>query len=336
MNILVTGGAGYIGSHTIIELISNGHSVVVIDNLINSSRESLRRVEEITDTTIPFYEADLRDYDTLGGIFNEHPIDAVIHFAGLKAVGESTENPSRYYRFNVGSTLNLLKIMNEYAVKKLVFSSSATVYGSAPIPYVESYPAGRDITSPYGKTKYMIEEILSDIAASDSSLEFTSLRYFNPIGAHESGRIGENPTGIPNNLMPYITQVATKQRESLRIWGNDYDTVDGTGVRDYIHVSDLASGHLTALTHSKPGYNVYNLGSGNGTSVLELLRAFEVSTGQQIPYEIAPRRPGDLPEFYADVHLANSKLNWQTTKTIEDACRDSWRWQSENPNGYEQ
>ncbi len=336
MNILVTGGAGYIGTHTIIELIASGHSVIVIDNLVNSSQESLRRVEEITDTTIPFYEADLRDYDTLGGIFNEHTIDAVIHFAGLKAVGESTENPSRYYRCNVGSTLNLLKIMNEYNVKKLIFSSSATVYGSAPVPYIESHPAGRDITSPYGKTKYMIEEILSDIATSDTSLEFTSLRYFNPIGAHPSGRIGEDPTGTPNNLMPYITQVASKKRESLRVWGNDYDTVDGTGVRDYIHVSDLAAGHVAALTHSSPGYHVYNLGSGKGTSVLELIHAFETATRQTIPYEVAPRRPGDLPEFYADAQLAHSALEWQTTKTIEDACRDSWNWQSHNPSGYNQ
>lgn len=335
MNILVTGGAGYIGTHTIIELITSGHSVVVIDNLVNSNRESLRRVEEITDTTIPFYEADLRDYDMLGGIFSEHSIDAVIHFAGLKAVGESTENPARYYRYNVGSTLNLLKILNEHGVKKLVFSSSATVYGSAPIPYTESYPAGRDITSPYGKTKYMVEEILSDIAASDPTLEFTSLRYFNPIGAHVSGRIGEDPAGTPNNLMPYITQVATKKRESLKVWGNDYDTVDGTGVRDYIHVVDLAAGHVAALTRSKPGYHVYNLGSGKGTSVLELIHAFETSTNQSIPYDSASRRPGDLPEFYADVQRANTELGWHTTKTIEDACRDSWRWQSQNPNGYD-
>lgn len=336
MTILVTGGAGYIGTHTLIELIQHGHDTIVVDNLANSNQEALRRVEEITGTPIPFYKTDVSNAGALREVFERHQIDAVIHFAGLKAVGESTENPLLYYRTNIDSTLALLQTMNEFNVKKLVFSSSATVYGSAPIPYVESDPAGHDITSPYGKTKYMIEEILSDTCTSDSTLEFTSLRYFNPIGAHPSGRIGEDPSGIPNNLMPYITQVATGKRDHLRIWGNNYDTVDGTGVRDYIHVCDLAAGHLAALTHSTPGYHVYNLGSGSGTSVLQLVHAFEEATGQEIPYEIADRRPGDLPEFYADASRANQQLSWRTTKTIEDACRDSWNWQSHNPDGYEQ
>ncbi len=334
MTILVTGGCGYIGTHTIIELYAAGHSVVVIDNLVNSSKSALTRVEKLVGATIPFYEADLRDDDNLMRVLNHHPIDAVIHFAGLKAVGESTENPARYYHYNVVSTLTLLRAMQEKSIKTLIFSSSATVYGSAPVPYIETSPAGVGITSPYGKTKYMVEEILSDIAASNDSFAFTSLRYFNPIGAHESGQIGEDPTGIPNNLMPFITQVASGKREHLKIWGDDYPTPDGTGVRDYIHVVDLAKGHVAALHHSKPGYAIFNIGSGKGTSVLELIHAFEKATGKTIPYEIAPRRPGDLPKFYADVSKATTELHWRTEKSIENACRDSWNWQSHNPNGY--
>lgn len=334
MTTLVTGGCGYIGTHTIIELITAGHSVVVIDNLVNSSREAIRQVEAMTGAVIPFYEADLQDASVVSRIFREHSIDAIIHFAGLKAVGESTENPGLYYRNNITSTLQLLHVMEENDVRKLVFSSSATVYGSAPIPYSEHSPAGQNITSPYGRTKYMVEEIMSDIAASNPVLEFTSLRYFNPIGAHESGQIGEDPSGVPNNLMPYITQVASGKRESLSIWGNDYPTRDGTGVRDYIHVVDVAKGHLAALNHSKPGHAIFNLGSGKGTSVLELVHAFEKATGKKIPYTIAPRRPGDLPEFYADASKAATELHWKTEKTIEDACRDSWNWQQRNPHGY--
>lgn len=334
MNILVTGGAGYIGSHTIVELVNEGHSVIAVDNLANSNQESLARITQITGKEIPFYKIDLRDKPALDSLFKTHAIDGIIHFAGLKAVGESTEKPLLYYQVNIGGTLALLEAMQAHGVKKLVFSSSATVYGSAPVPYSEKSPIGRDVTSPYGRTKFMIEEILSDVAASDASLEFTALRYFNPIGAHPSGLIGENPFGIPNNLMPYVTQVAVGKRDKLSIFGNDYATRDGTCVRDYIHVGDLARGHRAALTHSKPGFHAYNLGSGKGTSVLELVRAFEAASGQKIPYEFAPRRSGDLPEFYADASLALQELAWKTEQSIEDACRDSWNWQSKNPNGY--
>lgn len=334
MNIFVTGGAGYIGSHTVIELVNEGHTVVVADNLSNSSRESISRVEKIVGQHIPFYEVDICDKEALDKIFTEHDFDAVIHFAGLKAVAESVQDPLRYYQNNVGSSLVLLETMTVHNVKKLVFSSSATVYGSAPIPYVESAPAGRDITSPYGKTKYMVEEIMRDIAASNGSIEFTILRYFNPVGAHESGMIGEDPKGVPNNLMPFISQVASGQRDKLSVFGNDYDTPDGTCVRDYIHVTDVASGHVAAIAHSKPGFHAYNLGSGKGTSVLQLIHAFMKSTGVDIPYEFAPRRDGDLPEYYADASLAEKELKWKAIKTIQDACRDSWNWQSKNPNGY--
>lgn len=334
MNILVTGGAGYIGTHTIIELIASGHSVIAVDNLVNSSQESIRRVEKITDTSIRFHNLDVCDSEKLNELFTSNNIDAVIHFAGLKAVGESVEKPLLYYRTNIDSTLSLLEIMKKHEVKKLVFSSSATVYGSAPVPYIETYPAGSDITSPYGKTKHMIEEILRDTLSSDSSLEFTALRYFNPIGSHESGLIGEDPRGIPNNLMPFISQVASGKREKLSVFGNDYNTPDGTCLRDYIHVMDIASGHVAAINHSKPGFHIFNLGSGVGTSVLELVHAFEQATGQEIAYEVAPRRAGDLPEFWADATLASSQLGWKTVRSIEDACRDSWNWQSQNPNGY--
>ena len=335
MKLLVTGGAGYIGSHTVIELIAKGHDVVVIDNLSNSSIEALRRVEEITGRTIPFYEADVRDQNALDNIFAAGDIDAVIHFAGLKAVGESVEKPLLYYQNNLDSTLVLLAAMQAHGVKKLVFSSSATVYGSAPVPYAEGAVVGQGITNPYGKTKYFIEEIIRDVSAADEEFEATILRYFNPIGAHPSGRIGEDPSGIPNNLMPYITQVATGRREKLNVFGGDYNTKDGTGVRDYIHVDDLAEGHVAAIEHSKPGFTAYNLGSGVGVSVLELVRAFEEASGRRIPYEIVDRRAGDLPESYALVDKAQKELGWTVRRSIGDACADSWRWQSQNPKGYE-
>ncbi len=334
MKLLVTGGAGYIGSHTVIELIAKGHDVVVIDNLSNSSIEALRRVEEITGRTIPFYEADVRDRNALDNIFAAGDIDAVIHFAGLKAVGESVEKPLLYYQNNLDSTLVLLAAMQAHGVKKLVFSSSATVYGSAPVPYAEGAVVGQGITNPYGKTKYFIEEIIRDVSAADEEFEATILRYFNPIGAHPSGRIGEDPSGIPNNLMPYITQVATGRREKLNVFGGDYDTKDGTGVRDYIHVDDLAEGHVAAIEHLKPGFTAYNLGSGVGVSVLELVRAFEEASGRRIPYEIVDRRAGDLPESYALVDKAQKELSWTVRRSIGDACADSWRWQSQNPKGY--
>jgi len=334
MNILVTGGAGYIGSHTIIELIAAGHTVHVVDNLSNSSPEVIRRVEELTGSSVPLHVFDLEDKEKLDTLFSDMPIDAVVHFAGLKAVGESTAHPLRYYRTNIDSTLTLLETMEKHRVSTLVFSSSATVYGSAPIPYTENSPAGQGITNPYGQTKYMIEQILRDTAAADPSKRFTILRYFNPVGAHPSGRIGEYPNGIPNNLMPYITQVATGKRDKLFIFGDDYDTVDGTGVRDYIHVVDLAKGHVAALEHSAVGVSEFNLGSGKGTSVLQLVHAFEKASGVPIPYEIVDRRPGDLPEYYANVDKAAKQLEWKTEKTIEDMCADSWRWQSNNPDGY--
>lgn len=334
MNILVTGGAGYIGSHTVVKLIEAGHTPVIIDNLVNSHRESLRRIEKITGTAPVFYELDLRETSALGDILQQHSIEAIIHFAGLKAVGESTEHPLLYYQNNLDSTLSLLEAMQQHDVTKLVFSSSATVYGSAMPPYTEQSTTGQGITNPYGQTKYMIECILTDMAHAHPQLEITTLRYFNPIGAHPSGLIGENPNGIPNNLMPYITQVAVGTRDSLGVFGNDYDTPDGTGVRDYIHVEDLAEGHLAALTHSKTGYRAYNLGTGKGTSVLELIHAFEQASGVNIPYQILPRRAGDLAVSYADVSLAAQDLQWHTTRSIEDACRDSWNWQSNNPHGY--
>lgn len=334
MNILITGGAGYIGSHTIVELIANNHSVHIVDNFSNSSPEVIRRLEEITGTSIPISSFDVQNKEKLNQLFDQNSFNAVIHFAGLKAVGESTENPLMYYRNNVGSSIALLEVMKDHDIKKLVFSSSATVYGSAPIPYIETYPAGRGITNPYGQTKYIIEEIIQDVAKADPTNEFTILRYFNPIGAHPSGKIGEHPDGIPNNLMPFITQVATKKREKLMVFGDDYETIDGTGVRDYIHVVDLAKGHVAALEHSRSGTAIYNLGTGKGTSVFELIHAFEKASGVKIPYEVISRRPGDLPEYYADASKAFKELEWKTNKTIENACADSWRWQSGNPNGY--
>lgn len=334
MNILVTGGAGYIGSHTIVELIAAGHTAHVVDNLSNSSAEAVKRVEEITESSIPLSVFDLQDKTKLDTLFRENTFDAVMHFAGLKAVGESTEKPLHYYRTNIDASLTLLEVMDTHDVRKLIFSSTATVYGSAPYPYIETRPVGQGLTNPYAKTKYMIEEMMCDLASANPRNEFTTLRYFNPIGAHPSGKIGEDPQGIPNNLMPYIAQVAVGRRDRLRIFGDDYPTRDGTGVRDYIHVVDLAKGHVAALEHLQPGFDAINLGSGTGTSVFELLHAFEIASGLTIPYEIVDRRSGDLPEFFADAVKAYDHLGWKTERTIEDACKDTWRWQSRNPNGY--
>lgn len=335
MNILVTGGAGYIGSHTVIELINEGYSVVVADNLSNSSQESIRRVEKITGAPVPFHEIDIRNTESLGALFSEYAFDAVIHFAGLKAVGESVSKPLNYYRNNLDSSLSLLEVMREHDVKKLVFSSSATVYGDPGTPkYVETLPVGQNITSPYGQTKYMIEQIIRDVGVADPTFEATLLRYFNPIGAHESGEIGEDPQGIPNNLMPFIAQVASGRREKLSIFGSDYPTPDGTCKRDYIHVVDLAKGHVAALDHLQQGVATFNLGSGKPTSVLELVNSFIAVTGQDVKYEFVPRRDGDLPEFYADSTKAEKELSWKTEKTINQMCTDTWNWQSKNPNGY--
>lgn len=335
MNILITGGAGYIGSHTIIELINEGHSVVVVDNLSNSSQESLRRVEKITNTTIPFYEIDIRDKDALEKVFSENYFDAVIHFAGLKAVGESVTMPLAYYENNIGSTLSLLDAMVKHNVKKLIFSSSATVYGlPSELPLKETSRVGVGISNPYGQTKFMIEQILRDLSVADSSMEITLLRYFNPIGAHSSGLIGEDPNDIPNNLTPYVSQVAIGKLEKVNIFGNDYDTPDGTGVRDYIHVVDLAKGHVAAIDHSIPGVATYNLGTGKGVSVLELIAAYSQASGKNIPYQIVDRRSGDIATCYADPKKANDELGWFAEKTIQEACEDSWRWQSQNPDGY--
>ena len=334
MNILVTGGAGYIGSHTVVTLLNEGHDVIVADNLTNSSPIAIDRVGEITGKSVTFHEADIQDKEVLSTIFSQHDIDAVIHFAGLKAVGESVAEPLLYYRTNIDSTLTLLEVMEQFSVRKLIFSSSATVYGSAPVPYSETSQVGTGITNPYGQTKYMIEQIIKDTAAANPENEFTVLRYFNPIGAHPSGLIGEHPNGIPNNLMPYITQVATGNRDKLTIFGDDYDTIDGTGVRDYIHVVDLAEGHLSALNHSKTGFSAYNLGTGKGVSVLQLVQSFERASGQTIPYTVAARRPGDLPESYAATEKAGVELGWSTALSIEVCCKDSWNWQSNNPNGY--
>ena len=333
--ILVTGGAGYIGSHTLIELINNNFKVVAIDDLANSSRESLRRVEQITGHEIPFIEADVRDQSALDDIFTTYSIDSVIHFAGLKAVGESVAKPLEYYDNNLVSTLALLEAMRKYSVKQLVFSSSATVYGSpSELPLRETSTVGVGLTNPYGKTKYMIEQIIQDYCAADPAFEATILRYFNPIGAHQSGQIGEDPNGIPNNLLPYVAQVAVGKLQSVGVFGDDYDTPDGTGVRDYIHVVDLARGHVAALQHMKAGANVYNLGTGSGTSVLEIIKAFSKACGRDLPYEIKPRRAGDIAACYADCSKAERELGWRAELSIEQACADSWRWQSQNPNGF--
>ena len=336
MKILVTGGAGYIGSHTVIALIEAGHDVVVIDNLSNSNIEAHRRVEKITGRSIAFIEHDVRDEDALDELFAQRSFDGVIHFAGLKAVGESVDKPLEYYHNNLVSTLVLLQTMQKHNVKKFVFSSSATVYGVPKrVPVTENMPARRAI-NPYGQTKVMIEQILRDVSVSDHEWQITMLRYFNPVGAHESGDIGEDPNDIPNNLMPYITQVAVGKLKKLTVHGDDYDTPDGTGVRDYIHVVDLAAGHVAALDHlPEPGVvKTYNLGTGRGTSVLEMVKAFEEASGQKVPYEVGPRREGDAPTSYADPSLAEHELEWKAEKTMQEACADSWRWQSQNPDGY--
>ncbi len=336
MAILVTGGAGYIGSHTCIELVNAGYDVVVLDNLCNSCQESLKRVGQIVGKEIKFYEADIRDAKALADIFAAEEIDAVIHFAGLKAVGESVEIPLAYYDNNIGGTITLCNAMKDAGVKNIIFSSSATVYGDpAFIPITEECPKGR-CTNPYGWTKSMLEQILTDLHTSDPEWNVVLLRYFNPVGAHKSGLIGEDPKGIPNNLMPYITQVAVGKRECLGVFGNDYDTHDGTGVRDYIHVVDLADGHVKALKkiEEKAGVCVYNLGTGNGYSVLDMVKAFSKACGHEIKYEIKDRRPGDIATCYADPSKAKAELGWEAARGLEEMCEDSWRWQSNNPNGY--
>ena len=335
MKVLVTGGAGYIGSHTLIELLAHDYTPTVIDNLCNSNQESLKRVEEITGKRVPLFKFDVRDTQQLDTLFAENAFDAVIHFAGLKAVGESVKEPLAYYGNNLDSTMNLLSVMQKYGVKRLIFSSSATVYGEPDaLPIEETSQTGLNITNPYGQTKYMLEQILQDVVRADNTMQLCILRYFNPIGAHESGLIGEDPNGIPNNLMPYVAQVAVGERDHVTIHGNDYDTLDGTGVRDYIHVVDIAQGHLAALQHLQPGTAIYNLGTGHGTSVLELIQAFSVACGHDITYEIGPRREGDLPACYASAEKAAIDLEWRARKTIADACKDTWNWQTKNPHGY--
>ncbi len=336
MKVLVTGGAGYIGSHTCVELLQTGYEVVVVDNFYNSKPAVLNRIKELTQKTFTFYEADVRDKETLNKIFEKEHIDAVIHFAGLKAVGESVQVPLKYYDNNLISTLALLEVMNEFEVKNLVFSSSATVYGNpAKMPIKEDFPLST--TNPYGTTKLMLEQILQDVAKADTALNPVILRYFNPVGAHESGRIGEDPNGIPNNLMPYISQVAIGKLEKLNVFGSDYDTKDGTGVRDFIHVVDLAKGHVAALKKfdTPCGLQIYNLGTGQGYSVFEMLHAFERVVGKKIPYEVIARREWDVPVCYADPEKAVIELDWRATKNIDDMCADTWRWQQMNPNGYD-
>ena len=338
MKILVTGGAGFIGSHTCVELLNAGYEIVIVDNLYNSSEKSLDRVKELTGKDFAFYPYDIRDKENMRKVFEEHKIDACIHFAGLKAVGESCREPLMYYDNNIGGTLALCEVMAEYNCKKIVFSSSATVYGMNNIsPLKEDMKTG-GTTNPYGTTKYMIEIILDDFHKADKDWGVTLLRYFNPIGAHKSGRIGENPNGIPNNLMPYITQVAIGKLPYLNVFGDDYNTPDGTGVRDYIHVVDLALGHVKAvekILKDEPKVNVYNLGTGNGYSVLDIVKAFEQASGQKIEYKIAPRRPGDLDVCYSDATKAFNELGWKAERDLLEMCEDSWRWQSNNPNGFD-
>ena len=337
--ILITGGAGYIGSNTLVELAKENHDFVVYDNLSNSSSESLKRVEKIIGKDIIFINGDIRDVHKLKEVFSSYKIDSVIHFAGLKAVGESVEKPLEYYDNNVVGTLRLLEVMQEFDCKKIVFSSSATVYGDpATTPITESFPVGAT-TNPYGTSKYMIERILEDLYTSDSTFKIAILRYFNPVGTHESGTIGEDPNGIPNNLMPFISQVAVGKREYLNVFGSDYDTHDGTGVRDYIHVVDLANAHVKAIdylnaqeTMSKP--LITNLGTGTGYSVLDVVKAFEKASTKEVPYKLVERRSGDIAKCYADPSFAKEVLGWEATRTIEQMCIDSWRWQSNNPNGY--
>lgn len=326
MNILVTGGTGYIGSHTVVALIEQGHDVVILDNLCNSDTSVIDRIEQITSVRPIFIQGDILDTTLLEKTQKEHTIEAVMHFAALKAVGESVEKPLLYYENNVAGSLSLLQAVQNTGVKMFIFSSSACVYGTQPVPYTEQTP--RSPENPYGRTKYIVELMMEDWAASNPAVSGVTLRYFNPIGAHESGLIGENPAGIPNNLMPFIAQTASGQRKELHIWGDDYNTPDGTAKRDYIHVADLADGHVAALEHlQKPGFHAYNLGTGKSVSVLEMVHAFEKATGVSVPYKIADRRPGDLPEYYADARKAEQDLEWRAHRSIEQACADTWHWQ---------
>lgn len=334
--ILVTGGAGFIGSHTCIELLNAGHGVIILDNLRNSSSKSLKVVEEVTGKSVTFYQGDIRYESDLVSIFQTHKIDGVIHFAGLKAVGESSVIPLDYYDNNISGTLNLLKVMKSFGCNNIIFSSSATVYGDPhTVPIQEDFPLS--VTNPYGRTKLMLEEILTDLYHSDNDWNIVLLRYFNPIGAHQSGDLGEDPKGIPNNLLPYVTQVAVGKLEQVGVFGNDYDTVDGTGVRDYIHVVDLAKGHVAALQKLVPnsGLSVYNLGTGKGYSVLEMISAMSNVVGKSIPYQILPRRSGDIATCYADASKAKEDLGWEAQFDIQRMCEDAWRWQSKHPNGFE-
>lgn len=337
MKILVTGGAGYIGSHTAVELLNAGHEVVVVDNLYNSNEKALERVEEITGKPVKFYKVDITDKDALNQVFEEEKdIDAVIHFAGLKAVGESVSKPVEYYNNNIGGTLNLVDVMRNHDVKNIIFSSSATVYGDpAEIPITENCPKGT-CTNPYGWSKWMLEQILTDVHTADPEWNVMLLRYFNPIGAHESGLIGEDPKGIPNNLLPYVAQVAVGRLPFVNVFGDDYNTPDGTGVRDYIHVMDLATGHAAALKkiEEDAGLKIYNLGTGKGSSVLDVIHAFEKACGKPIPYKIAPRRAGDIDACYADPALALEEMGWKATRDLDEMCASSWKWQSMNPEGY--
>ena len=336
MKILVTGGAGYIGSHTCVELLNAGYDIVVLDNLYNSSEKCLDAVKELTGRDFPFYKVDMLDKDAMEQVFKENEIDSVIHFAGLKAVGESTKIPVTYYHNNITGTLHLLQLMEKYGVNNIVFSSSATVYGMPKtVPITEDFPLST--TNPYGSTKLFIEQILKDAQAANNKLSVTLLRYFNPIGANKSGKMGEDPKGIPNNLLPYVAQVAVGKLEKVHVFGSDYPTPDGTGVRDYIHVVDLALGHLKALEKKSnvPGVHIYNLGTGNGYSVLQIIAAFSKACGKEIPYQIDGRRPGDIAECYADPTKAREDLGWTAERGIDEMCEDSWRWQSTHPNGFE-
>jgi UDP-glucose 4-epimerase len=335
MRVLVSGGAGFIGSHTVVQLTAAGHDVLIVDNFANSKPSVVGRMESLTDTHLPVHAFDLRDHDKTEHLFAHERIDAVIHFAGLKAVGESVAKPLEYYENNLGTTFSLLRAMARHGVHRLVFSSSATVYGDNAPPLVEGMPTAA--ANPYGWTKVMIEQVLRDVAAADPRWRVAVLRYFNPVGAHPSGMLGEDPQGVPNNLMPFIAQVAVGRREKLQIFGDDYPTPDGTCLRDYIHVEDLAAGHIAALTRlgtTDEPVSTWNLGTGRGTSVLEVLHAFEHAVGHPLPHEVTGRRPGDLPESYADPAKANRELGWSATRTIEDICVDAWRWQSGNPDGY--
>lgn len=335
--ILVTGGAGYIGTHTVVELINAGYDVVVVDNFVNAFSESIKRVEEITDKKVVHYSIDLLNREALKEVFSKHQFYAVVHLAALKAVGESIEIPLRYYHNNITGSINLLECMKEHGVWKFVFSSSATVYGTPQtLPISEQHPVGTGITNPYGKSKFFIEEIIKDLCKTEKSMNAVLLRYFNPVGAHKSGRIGEDPQGIPNNLMPYILQVAVGRRPHVNVFGNDYDTPDGTGVRDYIHVVDLAIGHVAALKKLEEncGCKVYNLGTGRGYSVLEMVKAVEKAAGKPLLYKIAPRRDGDVASVYSDASLAEKELSWKAERGLDEMCEDSWRWQVQNPQGF--